>query len=185
MNMMNFYDFLSENTDYNLIFNVMDKNMQESVISFIGKSNPQTNINEYYSAVMTAAQYPNGLKNLNLQIATDGLEAQNAVNKMKNQYAVYGKVTQQAEILKEYITNCRHDDLKYNFSLIPDYEKDNVLKKAVIEHNGHINSKQLRDFVYREAQDYYKEAHQYDNIEIHINTNHAEDLGKYSYDDAR
>ena len=177
MNVGQFYDFLESNHAYSEKYNYMNDNQKEAIVDFIQKGNPETNIDKYFSAVIDAAQYPNGLKDLQLQSAKDGYEAMSAVNRIVNRSEKTKELLNQIEKVKQYISGCSHEDLKSDFSLIPDGEKNSVIEKAVKEFNGRITSGQLRTFMHQEANRCLQERNdRYNAIKVNIKTSHAEVL---------
>ena len=177
MNVGQFYSFLENNRVCNEKYNYMNDNQKDAIVDFIQKGNPETNIDKYFSAVIDAAQYPNGLKDLQLQSAKDGFEAMSAVNRIANRSEKTSELLQQIEKVKQYIQNCSHEDLKSDFSLIPDGEKNSVIEKVIKEFDGRITSGQLRTFMHNEANRCLQEQNdRYNAIKVNVKTSHAEIL---------
>ena len=179
MTYRNLYDFLSEHPAICQSYNELTDQQRLAVVKFMEHHDPVSNKEMYVGAIIEASRYPKGFNLLSLQNAVDGKEAcaavQQHIKTLSKEMEKDLSAKNQIEQIKNYIDSCRHEDLKTNFSCIPDNKKDEVVKEAIQQFGEEINSRQLREFMYEKAVSLTQEMEQTQN-EVNIKTSHAEHL---------
>ena len=174
-----FYNFLNKNPDWQNFYNSMSLGQRNAIENVVKYNNPEFNTDLYYQSIMHLSRYPNGLSDLSVQGAKDGMVAYNALQKFEERAKEADKLTKDVEKINDYIAGTRHEDLKENFAKIPECERDSVIRGAIKEYKGNINSTQLRDYIKREADRFTQRDFNARNHDVHIKTSHAERLDNW------
>lgn len=151
----NFYKFLLKNPEAQEKFNKCSESNQELISSFLGSHHPETNTDKYYNVIIELAQHQNGLSDDRLKNITDGDEIENVLNDIMERERIKEEMERRIAIVDDYIKSSDFDDLKKNYSIIPEKERKETIQKLLLDNNGVIKSNQLRQCIYEKAIKYY------------------------------